>query len=375
LLYNTDMKYTILIWLLLILFFGTYVPNQAFAADPANLVIHLFDINKAPSAKAVAISPDGKEIWATLLLNKHRGLSIFSALDGTEVGSIDLRGGGGVEIVFSKNGDKAYVSQMETAQVFEIDVATKKIVRTLKTGSTWTKFLELSPDGTKLYASNWVGNNVSEFDLASGKLIRNIKTVTTPRGIYVTADGNYLYVAGFDKGEIQKINLKNNTRKTIFKSGGAMRHFAADNDAQILFASDMGMNVIWKLNLKTDKVEHFAKTDKNPNTIVLSPDKKVLFVSNRGKNYTPSNYYVPGPEWGSVLLFDTGSAKLLDAIVAGNQPTALDVSRDGTLLAFSDFLDSRIEIFKIPTYDELLKGNGGRSTVYKKELQKKKVQK
>jgi DNA-binding beta-propeller fold protein YncE len=231
--------------------------------------------------------------------------------------------------------------------------------------------LQILPDGSKIYASNWLGNNVSEIDLLSGKLLRNIKTVKTPRGIYLTRDGRYMYVAGYDKGEIQKINLSDDTRKTIFKSGGAMRHFAADPEKGILYISDMGKNVIWKLDLATDIVTQFAKTDSHPNTIALSPDKKILFVSNRGHNFSSTNYYVPGPDWGSVLLFDTATSKTLDAIVAGNQPTALDVSPDGSLLAFSDFLDAKIEVYKVPPYEELLKGNGGRSAIYKSELLKK----
>jgi hypothetical protein len=61
---------------------------------------------------------------------------------------------------------------------------------------------------------------------------------------------------------------------------------------------------------------------------------------------------------------------MFDAIVGGNQPTALAVSNDGTRLVFSDFLDNRLEVFGIPSYDILKNGNGGRSNVYKQDLKK-----
>jgi DNA-binding beta-propeller fold protein YncE len=181
----------------------------------------------------------------------------------------------------------------------------------------------------------------------------------------------YMYVAGFDSGEIQKINLYDDTRKIIFKNKGAMRSFAVDEERGVLYISDMAWNTIWKIDMATDTVSRFARTDSHPNTIALSLDKKILYVSSRGHNFSPTNYYVPGPDYGSVVLYDTTNGKILDAIVGGNQPTALDVSDDGTLLAFSDFLDARIQVYKIPTYEELLKGNGGRALVYKKELIKK----
>jgi DNA-binding beta-propeller fold protein YncE len=334
------------------------------------LVHHLLDIDSVPSPKALAFSLDGSELWSTMLLNKKRGLGVYDAADGTSIADIVLDGGGGVELVFSFDGSKVYVSQMETARVYEIDAQKKTVLRTFDTKSAWTKVVALSPDGKHLYAANWSGNDVSMVDLDSGSVSR-IPTVKTPRGLYATADGKSLYVAGFGLGELEKIDLATKTGTVIHKTGGALRHIVADEQKGVLYVSDMGNNVIYEVSLKDDTVKKFADTDYNPNTIALSPDKKVLFVSCRGRNAADDNYYIPGPEWGSVLLIDAESGKMLDAIVAGNQPTALDISRDGSVLAFSDFLDSRIEIYSVPPYEKLVSGNGGRSSVYRQELWKK----
>ncbi len=114
------------------------------------------------------------------------------------------------------------------------------------------------------------------------------------------------------------------------------------------------------IDLSTDKVTKLADTDQRPNTMDLSPDGKVLYVSNRGKD-NPETYYIPGPEWGTILAIDTATGDILDAIVGGNQCTGLDVSPDGTLLAFSNFLDDSIRVYTIPDYDTLVAGNGGRA--------------
>ncbi len=333
-------------------------------------VRHLFDISGISDPKAVAFSPDGNELWATSLLNKKSGVRVFDAHSGKNISSIVLEGGGGVEIVFSSDGSKVYVSQMETAKVFEIDSATKKILRSFDTKGNWTKILALSADGKTLFASNWISDNVSEIDLQAGVVRRLIPTVRTPRGVYPTRDGSFLYVAGFDGGEIQKINLKTLEKKILFKNSGAMRHIVADEGRGILFVSDMANSAIYRVYLKDDSVTEFARTDANPNTIALSQDKKVLIVSSRGKNATADNYSIPGPEWGSVLLFDASSGTILDAIVAGNQPTALDISRDMKYFAFSDFLDARIQMFELPSYEALVAAGGGSSATYKNKLKK-----
>ncbi|MDD5675764.1 MAG: hypothetical protein PHC61_16460, partial [Chitinivibrionales bacterium] len=81
-------------------------------SNPAGqLVRHLFNINSVPSPKGVAFSQDGKEIWVTMLLNQARGASVYDAATGKKIKDINLENGGGVEIIFSLDGQKAYVSQ------------------------------------------------------------------------------------------------------------------------------------------------------------------------------------------------------------------------------------------------------------------------
>ena len=132
---------------------------------------------------------------------------------------------------------------------------------------------------------------------------------------------------------------------------------------------DLTTNAVWVVDLATEKVTKLANTDQRPNTMALSPDRKVLYVSCRGKD-NPKTYYIPGPEWGSVLAIDTATGKILDAIVGGNQCTGLDVSPDGKLLAFSDFLDNTIRVYTIPSYATLAAGNGGRAVAHLKDIVK-----
>jgi hypothetical protein len=96
----------------------------------------------------------------------------------------------------------------------------------------------------------------------------------------------------------------------------------------------------------------------------------VLFISNRGAN-NPKSYYIPGYEWGSILLMDTTTGKPLDAIVGGNQCTALGVSDDGHTLVFSDFLDNRLRVYAVPDFSVLAAGHGGFYSKHFALLQKK----
>lgn len=338
--------------------------------DPEGQVVHAMGSLTAKGApKGVAVTPDGREAW-TAILNGPPSIEVFDLRTMKKAGGIDIGKYGAVEVIFNRAGTRAYASQMETAKVFEIDTKTRCVLREMKTGSSWTKVIALSPDEATLYAANWSGNDVSIIDLASGALAKRIKTAKTPRGLWPSADGKYLYVACFDTGDLQRIDLAAGTVTTLFKSGGALRHLVGDDKAGKLYASDMGKDVVWVLDTATGAVKKFCGTDAKPNTIELSPDNRVLFISNRGEN-NPKSYYIPGFEWGTVLLYDTTTGKPLDAIVGGNQCTALDVSADGRMLVFSDFLDDRLRVYAVPDYETLRSGGGGRFARHFTDLKKK----
>jgi len=337
--------------------------------DPEGQVLHGIGlITTLGAPKGVSVTHDGSEAW-TSILNGPPSIQIFDPRTGEILGGVDIGEHGAVEVIFNRSGTLAYTSQMETAKCFEIDVATRRVLREFDTGSAWTKWVELSPDEKTLYASNWSGDDVSVIDLATGELVRRIGVSNTPRGMYATADGRSLYVAGFDSGHLERIDLESGEVITLFTGGGALRHIVADETTGRLFISDMADDLIWVHDMATGSTTKFVETDEKPNTIDLTPDGRMLFVSCRGENNAKS-YYLPGPEWGSILVFDTATGEPLDALIAGNQPTALDVSDDGRLLIFSDFLDNRLRVYEIPDYETLLAGNGGRYKAHFAEIKK-----
>jgi DNA-binding beta-propeller fold protein YncE len=335
--------------------------------DPKGLLHHQVGVlTTGPNPKQVAFSPDGRELWVSLL--GGHGVQVFDVRSRKLLDQIRLGEHGAVEVIFTADGRTVFASQMETASVFEIDRRTRKVRRQLFTKGNWSKVMALSPDERTLYVANWVSNDVSEIGLASGKVRRLLPTVRTPRGLYPTSDGRRLFVAGYSDGEIQRIDLRTGATKVLLRTGGAMRHLVGDPQRGRLYADDMALGRVFVVDLASERVRRLATTDKLPNTIDLAPDGRVLYVSNRGRN--GACYCAPGPEWGSVLAIDTGSGRILDAIVGGNQTTGLDVSPDGHTLAFSDFLDNRVHLYTIPPYQTLAQGGGGRALAHLKDLPK-----
>ena len=368
----------------------TVAPSGVWPLPAGQLHRKLAEGRTGPNPKQVAFTPNGKELWTPLL--GSTGVDVFRVPDMQKIARIQLGTYGGVEVVFTKDSKRAYVSQMQTASVYEIDVDAKRLLRVLKTGGNWTKVLELSPDELTLYAANWVSDDISVIDLRTGALKGRIPTVDTPRGLVVSNDGKSLFVAGFENGDIVRIDLapavpsttssipvaaKNKkppidfTSTQLLRTGGAMRHLVLDRARNLLYADDMGHDTTHVIDLATGQVRLLATTDSHPNTIDLSPDGHYLYVSNRGQN-SPNGYNQFGPDFGSVIVLDVATGVAVDAIVGGNQTTGLDVSPDGTLLAFTDFQDSRVQLYAIPPLALLQTSDGTRARSYKSELLRRK---
>jgi DNA-binding beta-propeller fold protein YncE len=319
--------------------------------------------------KSVVLSKDGSVAWVATLWGPTT-LQVFETASGKKLEELSLKKHGGTELELSADRQKVYLSQMATGEVHELDFKTRKVLRSFDTKGSWTKVIKISADGKTLYASNWISSDISVVDLETGKYRRRIRSVRKPRGMHPTRDGKFLYVAGFKRGELQKIDLATGRGKIIYNKGVSIRHIVADEAKRRLYISDIGRGLILALDLDTDRVRTFARSNHKPNTIDLGPGGRVLYVSNRGAR-GDVDYTEKGPEWGSVLLFDTETGKVLDAIVGGNQPTALAISDDGRTLVFSDFLDNRLRVYRVPPVEQLVKGGGGRAKTHLQDLPKR----
>ena len=153
--------------------------------DPPGLLHHkLAELRSGSNPKQVAFSPDGRELWVSLL--GGHGVEVFDTRTMRKRKAIRLGQHGAVEVLFTGDGRTVYATQMETASVWEIDRASFRVRRQLATKGNWSKVMALSPDERTLYVANWVSSDISEIDLRKGRVRRLLKTVRTPRGLWPT---------------------------------------------------------------------------------------------------------------------------------------------------------------------------------------------
>lgn len=305
-------------------------------------------VNAGRQPKSVRFSPDGRFLVSALLDGEGIfvfNLETFGRVEGVSLPEEYAQKKGFVETLFLRNQGELWVSQMTTGMIHVFDSESFSYLLSFPSKGSWSKVIASDPEEKRLFVSNWESNTISVIDPVLHRVVKIIRVPGIPRGMAVTPDGVFLYAAIYSSGQVVKISLDNyRIVKTIHLGSGAPRHLVIAPKSGYLYVSDMYYGKVFTVSLADDQVIKSCYFGSNLNTIVLSGDEKYLFVSSRGRN-SKDGYLEKGPEFGKIFVYDTVEGRIVDWAWGGNQPTGLDVSPDGSTVAFTDFLDGKIEIY------------------------------
>jgi YVTN family beta-propeller protein len=205
-----------------------------------------------------------------------------------------------------------------------IDLATRKLVRTLDSGQDPEAF-DLSLDGKTVYVSNEETAEMSVVDLATGKVTARVKIGDEPEGVTVTPDGREVYVTCEDDNEIFAVDTA--TLKVVgrMKTAGRPRSVAFTRDGKLAFVTDETAATVTVLDTAartTASAIVVARSQESPTPprpmgAVLSPDGRSVLVSlGRAR---------------SIAVIDVATRAVARTIEnVGDRPWGIEVSADGT---------------------------------------------
>ncbi len=215
--------------------------------------------------------------------------------------------------------DLAIIMNSGEASVSVIDMATRKVIRTLPTmrePSHWA----LSPDRSKLYIADASGNGLFIVDPRTGTSLGH-KVIADPYQLGFTPDQRYLVVNALRLNHVDIYRADDLSLVKRFSPGGMPSHLDFSPDSRWSFNSmqesgglvsfDLtNMTIRWKSDVGSTPAgvlwhngkvfvcvmgsDHFAvvdpvngnvlqrvKTGVGPHNIFLTPDGKTLYVTNR----------------------------------------------------------------------------------------------
>lgn len=198
----------------------------------------------------------------------------------------------------------------------------------------------LSDLGGRVAVANWDDSVITVVDANTRKVLSTMTLGGSLRGLtFLQGVG---YASLFDKGQVAVIDTSTMKVRSLWSVGKAPRPMAAAGAK--LFVGDMGAAQVLVLDLN-GKVTKTIPVPSNPHQMAVSADQSLVAVASRGRN-NPADYLLPGPDFGRVTLM-TAQGTIEATVWGRNQPTGLAFSPDGRYLAFTDFLDNNLELYRI----------------------------
>jgi len=150
--------------------------------------------------KVVEVTPDNNYVLVTNWCSYD--LSIISIASQKVVKTIKI-GAYPRGIAISNDSQFAYVVQMGGAVIHKINLNTFE--RELLNIGSNPRAVVLSPDNSMLYVTLNSSGRVVAMDLATNKVVRSVRTGNTSRSLDISADGTALYVVNYTSDTVSKV--------------------------------------------------------------------------------------------------------------------------------------------------------------------------
>ncbi len=119
----------------------------------------------------------------------------------------------------SPDAKEIWTAHMGDGHISVIDVATKKVVRTIDAGARSPNRLKFTTDGKRVLISEIFGGGLIVLDADSGSVIKRLKLGRGASGILVPPDGARAYVALTGDNAVAVINLATLTEEARLNTG------------------------------------------------------------------------------------------------------------------------------------------------------------
>jgi YVTN family beta-propeller protein len=141
-------------------------------------------ISTGPGTEGIAISPDGKEVWAASRIDAK--ISIISTSTDTIVASFPSGGKGPKRMAFTPDGAQVWVTNSASNQTTVFDAHAREMIAALDMAKAPSS-LYFSGDGRRVYVTNANANELSTVDVPARKILSVVPIGTDPDGIIWSA--------------------------------------------------------------------------------------------------------------------------------------------------------------------------------------------
>jgi len=227
--------------------------NEMVVVDTrANLVKTRVEVGSKPTS--VIVMPDRDWVAVSHRFSNFLSLVNTKALDGTT--RVLLPGNGG-EMAYSTSTRKLYVGDYSAGQIYEIDMDSQEVKRTLSgmknMSDLWVD--DRNTSQPKLWFTSRTLNKLVQLDLVTGEALRSFDVGQKP--VAIKQVGDLLFVVSASSDEVQLIDLNSNQKlqPIALEQGAFPTDLSVSPADQRGYIATAGSDNVYVVNFATRHVE------------------------------------------------------------------------------------------------------------------------
>lgn len=230
-----------------------------------------------------------------------------------------------VGVGISEDGKFAYVTHPERGLVTEIDLAAKKISKTIFVGGqpfgiqlhkTWRRML---------FITDWSRDALVVVDAERGLVVDLLAVGQAPAGIAIDPVKKRIYTANREDNTVSVLDLFKPRQYGLIETGKGPYALALSPDGATLFVASVQDSTLTAYDTDTLLEKGRTETGGYPYAIAIAEDMSAIYVSNQGDDTISRFSYADLTEQGRIAV--------------GKSPEAIDFIDRDTLLVTNWFSD------------------------------------
>jgi YVTN family beta-propeller protein len=219
-------------------------------------------------AHALALTPDGKQVWVVNAGEEY--VTVVNASTLKIVGRVDLGHIIGTGYIrFTPNGTRAFVTTPILGTICAIDVALKKVIATLEVGKHPT-FIQETSDGQRIWGTDTGGDEIYALDAFSNRLLGKLTVGTGPNHLAIVGDTLYVTVGSTNEVVVVGDVMGQVSVKGRITVGGRPRGIRPSADGKRLYVTSEGTDELNVIDISAQKVVGTVPVGRRPVAVVTA---------------------------------------------------------------------------------------------------------
>ncbi|WP_029352218.1 YncE family protein [Bosea sp. 117] len=257
------------------------------ALDPATLAVkETIELGKEPGF-GLGINDKTKTLYATQ--TRSGAVAAIDLATGKVVATIKQGDKAHVrQVLVDEEANRVYVSAFARgeipSEIWVIDGATNTIIGTIGDLKGGVSGLALDPKNKRLFVTAMQSNEVHAIDLATGKVIASVPSGgKSPINLAYDAEGDRLFVANQESGDLTVLNARDGALLATIPTGDGALGVSVDPKRGIVYVANRRGGFVSLVDAKELKVIANIVTGSMPNTVAIDEASGRAYVTNKIK--------------------------------------------------------------------------------------------